>query len=61
MLFLTVEDLNGTLDAILFPQVYRAAKAIIDSNTPLLISGVLEMDAERGKPFLRAEKVIAIR
>ena len=61
MLFLTVEDLNGTLDAILFPQVYRAAKSILDSNTPLLISGVMEMDTERGEPFLRAEKVIAIR
>jgi len=61
MLFLTVEDLNGTLDAILFPQVYRAAKSIVDSNTPLLISGVMEMDTERGEPFLRAEKVIAIR
>jgi len=61
MLFLTIEDLNGTLDAILFPQVYRAAKFILDSNTPLLISGVMEMDTERGEPFLRAEKVIAIR
>jgi len=61
MLFLTVEDLSGTLDTILFPQVYRAAKSILDSNTPLLISGVMEMDTERGEPFLRAEKVIAIR
>jgi DNA-directed DNA polymerase III PolC len=61
MLFLTVEDLNGTLDAILFPQVYRTAKSILDSNMPLLISGVMEMDTERGEPFLRAEKIIAIR
>jgi len=61
MLFLTVEDLNGTLDAILFPQVYRAARSILDSNTPLLISGVMEMGTERGESFLRAEKVIAIR
>jgi DNA polymerase-3 subunit alpha len=61
MLFLTVEDLHGTLDAILFPHVYRAARSILDSNTPLLISGVMEMDTEREEPFLRAEKVIAIR
>jgi len=61
MSFLTVEDLSGTLDAILFPEVYRVAKSILDSNTPLLISGVMEMDAERGEPFLRAEKVVAIR
>jgi DNA polymerase III alpha subunit len=34
MLFLTVEDLQGTLDAILFPEVYRQAKASISSTKP---------------------------
>jgi DNA polymerase III subunit alpha len=61
MLFLTIEDLQGTLDVIVFPQVYRATKSILDTNTPLLISGVMEMDTERGEPFLRTEKVIALR
>ena len=61
MLFLTLEDLDGTLDAILFPEVYRRAKSLIDSSTPLLITGVMEMDAERGEPFLRAEKVVSVK
>jgi DNA polymerase III alpha subunit len=60
MLFLTLEDLQGTLDVILFPDIYRVAKFFLDSNTPLLITGVMEMDKERGEPYLRAEKVIAI-
>ena len=60
MLFLTLEDLYGTLDAILFPEVYRHSKLIIDSAQPFLITGVMEMDAERGEPFLRAEKVVPV-
>ena len=52
MLFLTLEDLNGTLNVILFPEVSRIAKSMLDSNTPLQVSGVMEMDAQRGEPFL---------
>ena len=60
MLFLTLEDLDGTLDAILFPDVYRRAKSLFDSTKPFLITGVMEMDTERGEPFLRAEKVVLV-
>jgi DNA polymerase-3 subunit alpha len=60
MLFLTIEDLQGTLDVILFPDVYRIAKSFLDTNPPLLITGVMEMDKERGEPYLRAEKVAFI-
>jgi DNA-directed DNA polymerase III PolC len=60
MLFLTIEDLQGILDVILFPDVYRIAKSFLDSNPPLLITGVMEMDKERGEPYLRAEKVASI-
>lgn len=57
MLFLTIEDLTGTLDAILFPDAYRLAKSFVGSNAPLLVTGVMEMDVERGEPYLRVEKV----
>jgi DNA polymerase-3 subunit alpha len=61
MLFLTIEDLQGTLDVILFPDVYRAAKPILETNPPMLITGVMEMDKERGEPYLRAEKVSPVQ
>jgi DNA polymerase III subunit alpha len=61
MLFLSVEDLQGTLDAILFPEVYRQAKALISSSIPFLLTGIMEMDTERGEPFLRVEKVSSLR
>jgi DNA polymerase III alpha subunit len=60
MLFLTLEDLHGTLDIILFPAVYRMAKAMLDSNTPFLITGIMEVDTERGEPYLKAEKLISV-
>jgi DNA polymerase III alpha subunit len=61
MLFLTLEDLSGTLDAILFPEVYRASKSLFNSTIPLLVTGIMEMDTERGEPFLRVEKVVLVR
>jgi DNA polymerase III alpha subunit len=57
MMFLTLEDLAGMLDVVLFPDVYRQARAFIHSSEPLLVTGVVEMDAQRGEPLLRAEKV----
>ncbi len=60
MLFLTIEDLQGTLDAILFPDAYRAAKSLVGSSVPLLVTGIMEMDAERGEPFLRVERVVLL-
>jgi DNA polymerase III alpha subunit len=57
MLFLSFEDLQGTLDAILFPEVYRQSKSLISSTVPFLLTGIMEMDNERGEPFLRVEKV----
>ena len=61
MMFLTLEDLLGTLEVILFPDVYRTMKSFVSSNLPMLITGVIEKDTEREEPFLRAEKVMFIR
>ncbi len=56
MLFLTLEDLSGTLDVIFFPDAYHRARAALSSSAPLLVSGMMEMDPARGEPFLRAER-----
>jgi DNA-directed DNA polymerase III PolC len=60
MLFLTIEDHSGMLDVILFPNAYRQARHIINSNAPMLLTGMMEMDAARGGPFLRGEKVTSL-
>ena len=61
MMFLTLEDMAGTLDVILFPDAYRRAKSLLTGYTPLLVTGVIERDAAREEPFLRAEQVAALR
>jgi DNA-directed DNA polymerase III PolC len=61
MLFLTLEDLNGTLDVIAFPDVYRNSKNILNNNTPMLLTGMIEMDNSRGEPYMRVEKVMPIK
>ena len=60
MLFLTLEDLTGTLDAIAFPDVYRTAKDLLNSISPILVTGMMEMDTSRGEPYLRAERVMKL-
>jgi len=61
MMFLTLEDLNGTLDIILFPDTYRMAISFVNSNTPMLITGIMEKDTGREEPFMRAERVVLVR
>jgi DNA polymerase III alpha subunit len=56
MMFLTLEDLSGTLDVVLFPNAYRQGKNIVNSASPFLITGVMEMDTESGESFLNAEQ-----
>jgi len=60
MMFLTLEDLSGALDVVLFPDVYRRAKDILSLSVPVFVTGVMEMDASRGEPFLKAEKVVKV-
>jgi DNA polymerase-3 subunit alpha len=60
MMFITLEDLSGMLDVILLPDVYRQARELVGSSSPLLVTGTVEMDANRGEPLLRAEKLAGL-
>jgi hypothetical protein len=53
-------ETGDQLDTILFPEVYRQAKTWISSTKPFLLTGIMEMDTERGELFLRVEKVIPV-
>ena len=57
MMFMTLEDLEGLLDVVFFPDVYRRVSNLLSGGQPVLISGTMEMDSERGEPLLRAERV----
>jgi DNA polymerase III subunit alpha len=57
MMFLTLEDLEGMLDVVVFPDAYRRSKAALSGSQPLLVTGVIEMDPARGEPLMKAEFV----
>ncbi len=58
MAFLTLEDMEGMLEVVLFPEVYRRARALLSgSPVPLLIEGEIERDATSGESILMARKV----
>ncbi len=57
MLFLTLEDLDGMLSVVFFPQIYRQFREELHGNGPFLIRGVVEWDQELAEAWLRAEKV----
>ncbi len=57
MFFLSVEDLDGMLEIVFFPSVYRQFKSELQGSGPFLIRGKVEWDAELGEVWLRAEKV----
>ena len=50
MLFLSLEDLQGTQDAILFPEVYGQSRKWHSSTSQLLITGIMEMNIDRCEP-----------
>jgi len=61
MMFLTLEDMDGYLDVIFFPDVYRQTRGTISSEVPFLVTGTMEMNADHDEPFLRAERVAALK
>jgi len=43
MAFLTVEDLTGSMEVIVFSNIYSEAKALLESDRPLLLKGRVEI------------------
>ena len=58
MAFLSLEDLEGILDVIIFPDVYaRSRSALSSSAFPLVVEGKVELDPTSGEPILTAQKI----
>ena len=57
MLFLTLEDLTGTLDVIAITDVFQVAKNLLRFGLPILITSFMERGESRDETYLRVEKV----
>jgi DNA-directed DNA polymerase III PolC len=58
--FLALEDLEGVVEVVIFGEVYRRCRAALSGPGPYLVEGVMELNEEKGEPYLRAEEVEAI-
>ncbi|MBI2342864.1 MAG: DNA polymerase III subunit alpha [Deltaproteobacteria bacterium] len=49
MAFVTLEDLHGVIDVVVFAEAYSAAKPLIESETPLFVLGTTDVNEETVK------------
>ncbi len=49
MAFLTLEDMKGVVEVILFPEVFKNASQSLRGGGPLLVRGILDLSEERLK------------
>ncbi len=55
MAFLTLEDMDGTTEVIVWPNVYRDFVDIIESDEPVFVIGTAEIDEEKGAKVISKE------
>ncbi len=58
--FMSLEDLEGMLDVVITSEVYRRSKAALATAGPYVVEGLVNLDSQRGEPFIRAEKIWAL-
>lgn len=49
MAFVTLEDLSGFVEVVVFPDIYREAAECLHSDQPLLVTGTVEVSEETRK------------
>jgi DNA polymerase-3 subunit alpha len=59
MAFLTLEDLYGSIEIIVFPEAYRRSLPWCESDEPLLIWGKVEGDGSEGRMI--AQRIVPLK
>jgi len=59
MAFVTLEDLSGFVEMVVFPETYLASSELLKSEEPLLVSGTLDVGEETVK--LMANEIVSLR
>ncbi len=58
MAYITIEDLYGTIELIVFPDIYRESENIISHDTPIIIYGQMDK-SDKGLKII-AKKIVSI-
>ena len=57
MAFISLEDLEGVLDVVVFPDLYRQCRNSLSETIPILIEGTVMIEFNQLEPILHAEKI----
>ncbi len=57
MAFISLEDLEGVLDVVVFPNLYHQCRNILSEAVPVLIEGTVLIESNQVEPTLHAEKI----
>ncbi|MBI5233442.1 MAG: hypothetical protein HY880_03730, partial [Deltaproteobacteria bacterium] len=57
MAFIRLSDLDGSIEVIVFSDLYRKSREMIVSEGPIVVKGRLDADADDEKPKLVAEEI----
>jgi DNA polymerase-3 subunit alpha len=60
MAFITLEDLKGVIEVIVFPELYKACSEMLKTDQPLLITGKVSKEEESDTPKILASSVIPL-
>jgi DNA polymerase-3 subunit alpha len=59
--FMSLEDLEGMLDVVITSEVYQHSKAALSTPGPYVVEGRVDLDRQRGEPYIRAERIWPLR
>ena len=59
MAIVTLEDLNGSIEVVLWPEVYAATENILSGDDPILVQG--SVDSDGNQPKVIAKKVCLLK
>jgi DNA polymerase III alpha subunit len=57
---MSFEDLDGMLNVMITPDVYHRSRSEISARGPYIVEGTVELDQERGEPFILASRIWAL-
>ncbi|MCX8011704.1 MAG: OB-fold nucleic acid binding domain-containing protein, partial [Desulfobacterota bacterium] len=60
MAFVTLEDLAGSIEVVVFSELYKKISPIIKSEQPILIKGKVSMGTHKQRPKRKAEEIILL-
>lgn len=60
MAFITVEDMTGSVDVVVFPKVYEKAKDLLLEDNIIIVKGRISKDEEETKSSILAEEILTL-